>query len=245
LDILQHLVLTLQCPIPEGLSHYAARSGNISMLSWLKAERLYVFAQFACSGAATGGHLAALQHLRSEGCEWSKDFIARDAASSGSIEVVEWLRQQGLVINADVLSTAAGAGKMAMCAHLGSTGCAWDDEACSEAAVYGQLDTLRWLRQHGCPWDLSEVVINAAVDGHPGILDYVIEQGEVLSAELLTSALNWAGAYCQLRTAQWLSQRGAEWPAVLDGGDDPELRPWSGESLIWARADGCTSPVSL
>jgi hypothetical protein len=215
------------------------------MLNWLKAESWCVLSGFICDGAADGGHLTVLKHLRSIGCEWDAEDIACYAASSGSIEVVEWVRQQGLTINAEVMAAAAGAGHIGMCEHLRNRGCDWDAIACNEAASYGEVVTLRWLREHVCPWNVSEVVINAAVDGHPGILDYVIEQGEVMSAELLTSALNWAGAYCQLRTAQWLSQRGAEWPAVLDGGDDPELQPWSDESLIWARANGCTSPVSL
>jgi hypothetical protein len=62
----------------------------------------------------------------------------------------------------------------------------------------------------------------------------------VLSAELLTSALNAAGAGGRLQVAQWLRQHGAEWPIVLRAG---RMR-WTGESLAWARAEGCTSPTT-
>jgi hypothetical protein len=245
-DVLKHLLAKQQCAVPIKLSRYAARSGNLDMLRCLKTDSWCAFNCSTCAGAAEGGHLAVLKYVRSEGCEWDVASIACYAAKSGSIEAVEWLRQQqDIVIDAEVLAWAAGAGQTATCAHLRSTGCDWDTAACSEAALHGHLDTLRWLREHGCPWHVSDVCDNAAANGFPDVLDYVIEQGEVLDADVLTDALNWAGAFNRLETAQWLRQRGAEWPAVLGGGDDPELQPWRGESLAWARANGCTSPVSL
>jgi hypothetical protein len=69
LHILQHLVTEEQRPIPEALDHYAARSGSIDMLKWLKSENLCEFNDYTCEGAAERGQLAALQYLRNEGCE--------------------------------------------------------------------------------------------------------------------------------------------------------------------------------
>jgi hypothetical protein len=212
----------------------------------LKKDSWCVFTYSTCEGAAEGGHLAVLKYVRNEGCEWDVTSIACYAAKSGSIEVVEWLRQQqDIEIVVGVLIWAAAAGQTAMCAYLHSAGFDWDTDACNEAALHGHLDTLRWLREHGCPWDVSEVCNNAAANGFPDIFDYIIERGEALDAALLTDALNWAGAYNQLRAAQWLRQHEANWPAMLGEGEDPQLQPWSGESLAWARAEGCTSPVSL
>jgi hypothetical protein len=57
--------------------------------------------------------------------------------------------------------------------------------------------------------------MHAANAGSIDILDLLREQGEVLDAELLTDALNNAGASGQLQAAQWLRQHGAEWPVVL------------------------------
>jgi hypothetical protein len=252
LSILQHLVTKQQCPKPNSLSHFAARSGSISMLKWLKAQSWCTFDDFTCAGAAEGGHLAVLQHLRNVGCDWNNDYIACFAAVSGSIEVVEWLRQQpGIIMSADVMATAARSGYIAMCEHLHSIGCDWDADACSDAASYGELDVLRWLREHGCPWNVQDMCICAARYGYTLILDYVIEQGEVLDAEQLTDALKCAGAYNQLQAAQWLRQHGAQWPAVLTcvveftNGDESDSIQWSGELLAWARAEGCTSPTSL
>jgi hypothetical protein len=85
----------------------------------------------------------------------------------------------------------------------------------------------------------------AACNNHTDILDYILEKNEVLDAELLTEALNWAGVDNKLQAAQWLRQRGAQWPAVLSTGAVQWTQQWSGETLAWARAEGCTSPVTL
>ena len=246
LSILQHLLREQQCPAPLKVSYHAARSGSIDMLDWLKAQSWCEFNDFACAGAARGGHLAVLQHLRSQGCDWDNNYIAGCAASSGSIPTVEWLRQQpGIELNADVMGAAVCAGHNAMCEHLRSVGCDWDVDTCSYAVACGHLDTLRWLREHGCPWDVCDVCLNATCYGFPDVLDYVLEQGEVLDAELLTTALNGAGAHGQLPAAQWLRQHGAHWPAVLwyrtGHGPFGPLKVWSGAALAWARAEGCTS----
>jgi hypothetical protein len=58
------------------------------------------------------------------------------------------------------------------------------------------------------------------------------------------SALNRAGARGHMRAAQWLRQRGAEWPAVLTDYEELFEEVWDGESLAWARAEGCTSPLT-
>jgi hypothetical protein len=73
----------------------------------------------------------------------------------------------------------------------------------------------------------------------------------VLDAKLLTNTLNCAGAYSHLNIAQWLRQYGAEWPAVLSYSsalfedDQADIHQWSGGTLAWARANGCTSPLAL
>jgi hypothetical protein len=140
LDVLQHLLIERQCPTPYRLSDYAARSGSISMLKWLRAETSF---GSACSEAAKGGHLEALMYLRNEGCVWVPQFISDDAASSGSIEVVEWLRQQQRIeFGASALNAAAREGQTAMCNHLRSIciGCDWGADTCEQATTGGYLD---------------------------------------------------------------------------------------------------------
>jgi hypothetical protein len=131
-----------------------------------------------------------------------------------------------------------------MCEHLLVIGCVLDSRAHSEAALNGHIDTLRWLRERGCPWIVSEVCINAARYGFTDILEYILKQGDVLDAELLTELLNDAGAFDQLPIVQWLRQHSASLPAALGSGQCYFHR-WGGESLAWARAQGCTSPIAL
>jgi hypothetical protein len=168
------------------------------------------------------------------------------ADAKPSIEVVEWLRQeQGDEIRADVMMAAAGGGQTAMCKHLRSTGCDWNADACRRAAECGHLNTLRWLRESGCPCNVKKGCFGKARRGRTDILDFVIEQGAVLDAELLTRTLHRAGARSHLQAAQWLRQHGAQWPAVLSYGDAPNVRQWSDDMIAWARAEGCTSPIAL
>jgi hypothetical protein len=246
LDILQHLLVEHQCPVTDELSYYAARSGSIPMLHWLRSRTQCQFGEITCEGAAEGGHLALLQQLCSDGYSWDNECIAHYAAVSGSIELAEWLRQQhDTVFDDEALASAAGAGQLAMCEHLLSIGCEWSEDACEQAVIHRSLDTLRWLRDRGAPWDVTEVLQLAACNNLTDILEYVIEQGEVLDAELLSKALNCAGTYNQLQAAQLLRQHGAQWPLVLGAGPSPMAcaQPWRGETLLWARAQGCTAPI--
>jgi hypothetical protein len=252
LNILQQLLSEQQCPRPSTISHYAAGSGNITMLKWLKTEGWCEFNHDTCAAAAAAGQLAALQHLRSEGCVWKVEDTACYAANSGSVEVAEWLRQtQGMVVDAKTLAWAASAGQIAMCKHLRSVGCEWDSSACIQAVMSGEITMLRWLRENGCPWVVRDVCCAASRYGYSDPLDYIIEQGEVLDAELLTVALNCAGASNQLRAAQWLRQHGAEWPAVLtlDEHDEESNKvvdvQWHADMIVWARAEGCTARIAL
>jgi hypothetical protein len=212
------------------------------MLNWLEGESLCNFGLFTCTGAAAAGQLAALQHLIKGGCDWDEEFIACFAAGSGSIDMMDWLRQQpGIVIDAEAMLFAASAGHIAMCQYLRSIGCDWDTSACAAAAGTGHLDLLRWLRENGCPWNVREVCTKATAKDFIDILDHLLAQGEVLHAEVLTDALNLAGSRNKLLAAQWLRQHGAQWHAELKY----RARQWSGESLAWARAEGCTSPITL
>jgi hypothetical protein len=152
LDVLQHLESDQQCPTIGALSFYAARSGSISMLNWLKSERWCDFDERdACAGAAIGGQLAALKYLHNEGCEWYVDRIACSAAASGSIELFEWVQQEDVDIDEDTMTAAAAYGQTAMCEYLRNVGCEWTAEASKQAAKFGHHDTLSWLREHGCP----------------------------------------------------------------------------------------------
>jgi hypothetical protein len=210
LSILQHLVLLDEkYPPPDEVARYAASSGSVSMLKWLKTQSWCTFDEYACERAAQGGQLAALQYLRSVGCEWDQKVVASHAARNGSIAMAECLWQQGGTdIDAIIMAAAASEGRIAICKLLRSLGCDWTVDATTQAATSGDIKTLRWLRENDCPWDVRAVCMQAVRNGSTDMLDFIIEQGEVLDAELLTielRAVNWGDEL----VAQWLKQHGA------------------------------------
>jgi hypothetical protein len=131
LHILQHLINEQLCgPVPDELGFFAARSGSIDMLKWLKAQKLSTLCWYTCEGAAKGGQLAVIQYLRSEGCDWSGSSVMCRAARSGSIAMVEWLQQyEGVEIDPRAMAAAASEGQTAMCEYLLNIGCYWTDAA--------------------------------------------------------------------------------------------------------------------
>ena len=87
-DIVGFLHTQHKCPLAWYIGFAPARSGNVSMLRYLR-QRGYEFDHFGmCSDAARGGHLEALRYLHSEGCAWFSPSIAGEAAGSGNIEMV-------------------------------------------------------------------------------------------------------------------------------------------------------------
>jgi hypothetical protein len=135
----------------------------------------------------------------------------------------------------------ANRGYLHICQYLYAEQCPWGTEACENAAHEGHLSTLRWLHEQGCPWELRDVRSSAAFQGHVHVMEYLLSArvAPPARARRLTRMLNAAGFNNQLAAAQWLRQRGAEWPLeLLYHGN-----PWQGDTLEWARQQGCTSPV--
>jgi hypothetical protein len=160
------------------------------------------------------------------------------AARCNKLAVVQFLRAQGCPLSTSIFHLAAERGHIAMCTYLFAEQCLWDEVTSHYAARGGSVDALRLLRQRGCPWNPPVVSTNAAAGGSVDVLLYLQQQGIVF--DLLTEMLLAAGAYSKLAAAKWLRQQGAEWPAVLCS---VWYQKWSGDTLEWARAEGCTSPT--
>jgi hypothetical protein len=137
-------------------------------------------------------------------------------------------------------------GATQLCQWLHDAGCAWGPATCTRAASFGQLETLRFMRENACDWNADDVCLAAASfsDEHARstvqLLQYLLDEGALVGAELLTRALSCAGAESGLAAVQWLRQHGAEWPAVLQ--DCLYGEQWDDECVRWAREQGCTSP---
>jgi hypothetical protein len=140
------------------------------------------------------------------------------------------------------MDSAAECGHLHICQYLHAEQCPWGTEACADAAFGGHLSTLRWLHEQGCPWGLQSVRSTAAFGGHLEVMGYLLSVAPPATAAQLTELLNKAGATDKLAVAQWLRQQGAEWPAVLRYHCYTWM-PWKGDTLMWARQQGCTSPA--
>jgi hypothetical protein len=219
----------------------AASCGHIAVLQYLLSEHAeFVLDESLCRIAALSARLSVLQYLREAGCPWS-DTIADDAAICGSVEVMQWLREQGVAFSTTTLKQAAKYGNLELVQYLCSEGCPWDETVTATTCEIGQIDTLRWLVQHGCPIEVSTCCVTAAAMGSIDALEYLQDAESLIYVPMLQFMLTVAGAFGQLAAAQHLRQQGAEWPPVLslDGLN------WTGQLIEWARAEGCTSPISV
>jgi hypothetical protein len=77
-------------------------------------------------------------------------------------------------------------------------------------------------------------------EGNPAVFAYIEEHGLIPDEdECLTETLCHVGCDNNLPAVQWLRRLGAPWPAELQN----EMGVWHGETLVWARANGCTAPL--
>jgi hypothetical protein len=272
LPVLQWLHTEQTLPLPDGIAANAARGGSVDVLRWMKQQQCVFDADTTYYGGIKANNLPVLQYLYAEGVPWHESVcgaaaaacdlqqlkwlrskgarlssrVAIDAASGGSVVIFEWLQQHGVQFNLQTMLQAAENGHTELCQWLRAADCEWNAEVCDVAAAYAHVDTLRWLHDSGCAFRPETVCYNAVL-GCTATLDaraismmqYLL-QPDVLSADEVSLLLNFAGAKSKLQLAQWLRQHGAEWPEVLWS---PELGPWNGESLMWARNEGCDAPL--
>eukprot|EP00953_Heterococcus_sp_UTEX-ZZ885_P027614 14795-Heterococcus_DN1.PRE.2 len=219
------------------------------------------------SGAAQCNKLAKVQYLHEQGCpwwHWQLDVAARSGfyevvrwchehgcawpnpgnalhytAAGGSVELMIWMMQQsGTQLSKYLMSAAAAKGQSAMCQFLHDQQCEWDNYSTNAAASGGHAELLRWLVDNGCPWDAEELCLAAAESGSVDVFVHLQEQGLLSRTATLTDMLDTAGSCNKLAAVKWLRAQGAEWPARFFS-----WRPWCGDVLAWARAEGCTATI--
>jgi hypothetical protein len=222
----------------------AADNGDLAMCQFLRAVACEWNDQVT-DAAACSGNLELLQWLYSNDCPLSDDF-AHSAAGFSTVEILTWLHEIGLEFDARCMQCAAKAGMLDNGKYLLSIGCPFTDLVCSKAALIGYFEVVRWAHQAGCEFgDVNEVAQHAARLGNLETLQYMQQQHVVWTAAQLSELLNAAGAYEHLDVAKWLRQQGAQWPAVLQHtmtySQQTVLTHWKGETLVWARSEGCTS----
>jgi hypothetical protein len=255
---------------PYGIADTAAAAGNIKILRWLKQRGCGLTSSTSYAAAARPNNIPVLQLLLDSGCYWDirvcsaactagdleqlqwlhergaelDPATAVQAAAAGRADVLQWMQKQGAPLREEIFDAAAKHGQLQVCKWLHSAQCPWDAKECEHAAESGHIDVLRFLMTNGCPYKVSELcataVLAGAEDSSTELLQLLDEQGLLSSTAQLTRLLRTAGANSNLVAALWLRHNGAAWPAVLRSVNG---KAWPGESLAWARAEGCTSPA--
>jgi hypothetical protein len=225
----------------ETLQFYNGRTASVAVLA--EAHRLGMpVSTSTMNGAAYSGELSTVIWLYTvHNCAFDTQTSAY-SARGGHFEVLRWLKQQGAAFDADIMFSAALHGQKLTCAYLRAEGCDWDEAAAYGAALNGHWDTVRLLHEQGCPWFFKQMCLKAAQQGDISSMTYLFQHEESVPSYVLSDMLNAAGSKGHLAAAQWLRQHhGAEWPRALC-----HLGvQWSGDTLEWARAEGCDSPLEL
>jgi hypothetical protein len=166
------------------------------------------------------------------------DSFMRFAAAAGRLDVLQLLHtDQGVPLPANISNFAAARARMDVLRWLQDIGYAFTPSTANNAAAKGHAAVLVWLLEQQCPVHQMQLCGTAARYGSMHILALLQERDLLPPQALRSRLLSVAGAADQLAAAQWLRQRGANWPAVLCHND----KPWTGATLEWARAEGCTA----
>jgi hypothetical protein len=232
----------LGLPLIGAELHGAVQSRQLNKVIWLY-EKLHcgVPSDKLMEYAGAVGSVEILQWLVEQGGTLSPSTVPY-AARAGAVEVFELLQQQNVQFNVLAMQTAARYGRLPLIKWLRAAGCRWNSAVAARAAQGGHVEIVRFLHDNGCPWS-NKLVCEYAVraDDSVPVLNYLAQLGALSEAAELTHALLYAGAHNNLAAAQWLRERGAEWPPVLYVNG----HTWHSDVVAWARAQGCTSPLRL
>ena len=152
-ELVQFLIREQGFAMDEGVMGWAARSGNLEMVRWLRGEGCE-WSALACQYAAACGQLRVLQWLRANGCPWDAD-TCNAAAHSGHLATLRWARENGCEWSGvRTCGAAAIGGHLKILQWLRANGCPWDATTCMDAANNSHVEVLRWARANGCPWNI-------------------------------------------------------------------------------------------
>jgi hypothetical protein len=227
--------------VPQ-MTLYSAVCASPARVRHAQAHKLECTTTNFESAAGMFADVATLKAAHELGMYYESAAAMAGAVQCNTLEVVQFLRAQGCWWSNILSYTAAARGDLAVCAYLHADGCGWSMVTAERAARHTHTETLRWLREHGCPWYKGRMPLVAAESGSVDMMLYLREEGIVFSADMLREMLKTAGACNKLAAAQWLRQQGASWPEVLRARTRVKNDvAWSGDVLLWARAEGCIS----
>ncbi|KAL2914117.1 hypothetical protein HK105_206375 [Polyrhizophydium stewartii] len=171
----------------------AARNGHIDCVKWLHVNRTEGCTTYAMDYAAKNGHLDVVKWLhanRTEGCTTE---AIDDTARNGHLDVVKWLhanRTEGCTSFA--MNWAAGNGHANVVEWLHKNRTEGNlVKAATAAACHDQLAVLQLIRSLA-PNAITPALVNeAASNGHPSVLEWLINEAGLRPADsMISKAIN-------------------------------------------------------
>ncbi len=226
---------------------YAARSGNLPLLRWVRAQGA-PWTSLVYSAAVDSGDTELLQWLldhqlpQAYDYDYSLRFEALEAAQNentcveaarnGKLSILEWAVAHGAIITTRRVGALAAKGghlDIIKWLHARNAPLAWDIVV-EYAAAEGHLSVVRWAVANGAP---SEGICGAAMsgEGRLEVLRWAVDE-----AKLKHCGEDHPMFYGSLETLVWAHTRGFRIDsnrAFLEGakGDDKEILGWAARTF--------------
>lgn len=158
------------------------------------------------------------------------------AAENGHLAMLKWARDEGFPWDVRTCSAAAKNGHNAILQWARETECPWDCETCDALASNRNLTMLQWAREKGCYMD-GNVFTGAAANGHLAVLQWARENGYPWGNNMGVMA----AGNGHLEILQWLTSEGCPW----DKRDGMNAASSHGQSAIhsWIRRNHGRSAI--
>jgi hypothetical protein len=196
----------------ERLLKQLGRFGSRDLLLHARQQYSMPWTDWLCAGAAESGDLSKLQWLHiDQQCPWyvgprqtgasTRRVTVCAAISDNGLAMLRWLKEEGVETSSrDLANYAAACGRLHTLQFLAPEGRTFAEEfptLCVNAALNGHLEVLQWLHEHGASL-CSNLGDSAAIAGSVPVLAWLAEvlpPDEHWSTQQLTAMLQAAG--CQ------------------------------------------------
>ncbi|AGO82829.1 Ankyrin repeat domain containing protein [Pandoravirus dulcis] len=210
--------------VPHGSCCWAAASGHIDILQWVKSRGAQCAFPQCCSGAAgQKGHTHVLDWLRDRG-EVCRSTAMVAAAWQGRLDVIQWGVARGMAPSG-LVGHAARAGHQHIIEWLRSRGEEWSAGITDDAAAFSHFDLLKWLYAQGCQLSTT-TFYEAAGAGRLPILEWLRDRRCPLVVEECMEEAATPEAHTLIASCEHLdAHRTKVYLRTVDDNDDPPFFP--------------------
>ncbi|GFH47599.1 hypothetical protein CTEN210_04074 [Chaetoceros tenuissimus] len=229
----------------HGVAEQVTLHGHLDILRWLADDNieriaLVLPAMIDHKVAASSGRVEVLKFLQERSYTQFNETLFSAAAKSGSIDMLKYCHENNCHFDSsayhDAFENEDKAKVLQTLKFLHLHEYPWNEKVCELAAKTDNLRTLKFARSKGCPWNAKETVKFAAMSGNIDILEYCLQNGCELSADLCAYSVLKKNNPKALDTLQWLRQRSCPWD---DKTCQYAVTYKNYDAFVWARNNGC------